>query len=136
MATSKKKLSVEEYLELEKTSEIRHEYVDGHRLEMTGEKRRHNTIVGHLLRVLSPIAEEKGYELVFESIKVQTRVTRFRYPNIAISLWPGEDDYILANPCFIAELTSHNNQDSLMQRLHEYMSLPSLQSYIYSCCRR
>lgn len=49
MAVAEKKLSVEEYLELEKESDIRHEYVDGELLAMAGEKRRHNRLVRRLV---------------------------------------------------------------------------------------
>jgi Uma2 family endonuclease len=135
MAVAAKKLLVEEYLELEKSSEVRHEYVDGHLFEITCEKRVHNAIVGNLLLILSPITDKKGGELVFESVKLQTRATRFRYPNIAISLSPSEDDYSLDNPCFIAEVTSHNSQGSLMSkasRIHELTEFTKLHSY----CRR
>ncbi len=60
MAVAEKKLSVEEYLELEKTSEIRHEYVDGELLAMAGEKRRHNRLGLRLARLLTDIADAKA----------------------------------------------------------------------------
>lgn len=42
----------EEYLELEKTSEIRHEYVDGYIYSMTGGTRQHNKISGNIYAAL------------------------------------------------------------------------------------
>jgi Uma2 family endonuclease len=124
MALPEQKLSVEEYLELEKHSELRHEYVDGELLAMAREKRRHNHLVRQLILLFSDTATQKGCELVAQSVKVQTRATRFRYPSIALSCAPGGDDYILAKPCLIVEVTSHNNGTSLQQRLQEYTSLP------------
>jgi Uma2 family endonuclease len=53
------KIDVETYLELEKSSEVRHEYVDGELLAMAGEKLQHNDIVANILEVLRPIARTK-----------------------------------------------------------------------------
>ena len=50
-------MTVNEYLELEKHSEVRHEYVDGELLAMAGEKKRHNRIAGKIFRLLADIAE-------------------------------------------------------------------------------
>jgi Uma2 family endonuclease len=123
-------LTVEEYLEFEKTSETRHEYVDGQLFELAGEKRRHNKLLGRLLNLLSKATDEKSGEMVFNT-RIQTAEKRFRYPNITVSLIPGDDEYILANPCFIAEISSHNNQESLLERLYEYTKLSSLQTYTF-----
>jgi Uma2 family endonuclease len=51
-ATTPKLLTLEEYLELERTSDSRHEFVDGEMVAMASEKRRHNRIVGAIYRLL------------------------------------------------------------------------------------
>ncbi len=48
VAIEEKIYTVEEYLELEKTSEIRHEFVYGKRIPMSGESKNANEIAGHL----------------------------------------------------------------------------------------
>jgi Uma2 family endonuclease len=63
MEVVEEKLTVEQYLELEKTSETRYEYVDGRRYKLTGEKRRHNKLVGRLVLLLSGMADKKGASL-------------------------------------------------------------------------
>ncbi|MDQ3750124.1 MAG: Uma2 family endonuclease, partial [Acidobacteriota bacterium] len=53
LAQTKPKLyKSEEYLELERDSEIRHEYLDGEIFEMAGGNRRHNGISANLVRLL------------------------------------------------------------------------------------
>jgi Uma2 family endonuclease len=52
-----KTMSVEEYLEFERTAEVRHEYVDGLLLEMPGETYQHNDIVGDIYIALKPLAK-------------------------------------------------------------------------------
>jgi Uma2 family endonuclease len=131
MTVPKKKLSVEEYLELEKHSEVRHEYIDGELLAMAGEKRRHNRVGLRLVRLLSDTADEKGCELVFETVKLRTRTTRYRYPDLVISCHPGEDDYFVENPCFIAEVLSDSTaKTDFTKKLEEYTRLPSLERYV------
>ncbi|MGB3653854.1 MAG: Uma2 family endonuclease [Rivularia sp. (in: cyanobacteria)] len=41
-------LTVEEYFQLEQTSEIRHEYVDGEVFAMAGANEEHNLITGNI----------------------------------------------------------------------------------------
>jgi Uma2 family endonuclease len=131
MAIAEKKLSVEEYLELEKTSEIRHEYVDGEVLAMAGEKRRHNNLVGRLYRLLIDTGNEKGCEIVFETVKLRTRTTRYRYPDLVVSCVPGDDDYFIDNPCFIAEVLSTSTEGTdITKKLEEYTRLPTVERYI------
>jgi Uma2 family endonuclease len=116
---------------LEKKSEIRHEYVDGELLAMAGEKRLHNRLVRRLVRSLSDIADEKGCELVFETVKLRVRSTRYRYPDFAISCNPGEDDYLVENPCFIAEVLSDSTeQTDVTKKLDEYTRLPTVERYV------
>jgi Uma2 family endonuclease len=94
-AILEKKNFVSEYLELEKGSEVRHEYVDGEILAMPGEKRVHNRLARRFVLLLEALADSKNCEVVIETVKIRTRGTRIRYPDIAISCAPGNDEYFL-----------------------------------------
>ena len=123
-------MSVEEYLEFEKTAEARHEFVDGRLLEMPGESYQHNDIVGDIYIALKPIARARGCRIAFESIKTPTRGTRYRYPDIGVSCEPESDNHFLEKPCFIVEVTSDSTTDSDHgPKLEEYTRLPSMQRY-------
>ncbi len=129
-AIFEKKVSLSEYLELEKGSEVRHEFVDGEMLAMAGEKRRHNRIAGRIYARLLETAITRDCEIAFESVKIRTRGTRIRYPDIAVSCAPGTNEYFLENPCFIAEvLSSSTEKTDLTLKLDEYKNLPSLERY-------
>lgn len=124
-------LTVEDYLEFEKNSETRHEYVDGQLIAMAGEKRQHHKIARRVLRLLEAIAEAKNCEIAIEGIKIRTRGTRYRYPDVVISCAPGDDAYYLENPCFILEVISESTKDSdFGVKLDEYKKIPSLTRYL------
>lgn len=126
-----RKISVEEYLELEKQSEVRHEYVDGELLVMAGDKRRNNRIALNFVRALADVADVKGCETAVEGIKVRTRKTRYRYPDFVVSCKPGDDEYFIENPCFIVEVLSPTTADTdHVTELEEYTSLLTLNRYV------
>jgi Uma2 family endonuclease len=131
IATKSKPFTVEEYLTLEKTSKIRHEFVDGMMVALAGETRRHKRIVLNLIRALEGRALERDCELVFDTTKIRTRSTRFRYPDVVVSCAPGDDEYFLENPCLLVEVLSSSTANTdTSEKLDEYLKLPSLQRYV------
>ncbi len=129
-ATVKKTYTVEEYLELEQHSDTRHEYEDGVLIAMAGEKRRHNRIGLNIVAALREVVIERNCEIVFETVKLRARDTRYRYPDVMVSCAPGEDDYFLENPCFVVEvLSSSTKLTDTTKKLDEYLKLPSVTRY-------
>jgi Uma2 family endonuclease len=127
---ARKTMSVEEYLEFEKTAEARHEFVDGRLIQMPGESYQHNDIVGDIYIALKPIAKARGCRIAFESIKTPTRGTRYRYPDISVSCEPEPDNHFLEKPCFIVEVISDSTSDTDHgPKLEEYSKLPFMQCY-------
>jgi Uma2 family endonuclease len=125
-----KRYTVEEYIELERASDVRHEYVDGQILAMAGEQRRHHKIVRNIARVLDEAADARGCEVALEAIKLRTRDTKYRYPDVIVSCAPGDDPYFIENPCFIVEVLSESTANTdHNDKLEEYTRLPSLQRY-------
>lgn len=123
-------VSVEQYLQLERTSAVRHEYVDGAVIEMPGETYLHNDLVGDIYIALKPQAKKLGCQIGIESLKTPTRPTRYRYPDIVVSCSPSPDERLIENPCFIAEVTSESTAEvDHGAKLEEYTRLPSMQTY-------
>ncbi len=125
------KISVTEYLEREKHAEVRHEFVDGVLFAMAGEKRIHNKLARRFVLLLELLAESKKCEVIMETVRVQTRETRYRYPDFAVSCNPGNDPLYLENPCLIVEVLSDGTEHTdFGKKLDEYTRLPSLQRYV------
>ena len=69
------KISVAEYLEREKYSEVRHEFVDGVMIAMAGEKRPHNRLSRRFVLLLEVLAESKKWRqrrLVHERLRYES----------------------------------------------------------------
>jgi Uma2 family endonuclease len=125
-----KRYTVEEYLELERASDVRHEYVDGQILAMAGEKRTHEDIVLNFVSALRSIALAKDCLLYTTNIKLRTKSTKYRYPDVIVSCAPGDDPYFIENPCLIVEVLSESTANTdHNDKLEEYTRLPSLQRY-------
>ena len=84
-------MSVEDYLERERVSDVRHEYVDGVALATADEKRVHNRLARRFVLLLERLADQLGCEVIVETVKVRTRDTRYRYPDFAVSCSAGDD---------------------------------------------
>ena len=122
-------MTVEEYLEFEKTSEVRHEFVDGKLFAMAGDSREHYRIVRNLTRALEDVGS--NCEIAMEALRVRVHENGgYRYPDVVVSCDPGTEKYYLENPCFIAEVlsesTAHTDHNA---KLEEYTRLPSLKRY-------
>ena len=130
-AVLEKRISVEQYLELEKASEERHEYVDGQLRLMAGESIDHEQIILNLVEKLRPIARAKGCRFLTKTIKAKVRGSKYRYPDVMIVCTPRLDKYIEDSPCFLLEVVSPNS-DSVDrgEKLEEYTKLESVQRYV------
>lgn len=129
-ATARKTYTVEEYLELERTSDFRHEYVDGVLIAMAGETLRHDDIVLNIVEALRPIARAKGCRLHATNVRTRVRKTRYRYPDIVVSCEVVTNPRQLEQPCFLLEVLSDSTAETDHNaKLEEYTRLESVQVY-------
>lgn len=127
-------ISVEEYFEMEKHSEIRHEYYDGEVFAMTGTSINYNRIVQNLSGVLRPIFRPRGCEVLLESVKLEA-IKHFYYPYPDLMLTCDADDldaeYIIKKPTLIIEVLSKSSVlNDRVAKLRRYKNIPSLQYYL------
>lgn len=130
----KKYISVEEYFEMEKHSEIRHEYYNGEVFAMAGTSINHNRIVQNLSGVLRPIFRQRGYEVLLESIKLEA-IKHFYYPYPDLMLTCDTQDmdaeYIIKKPTLIVEVLSKSSVlNDRVAKLRRYKNIPLLQYYL------
>lgn len=121
-------LSVERYLELERESLIRHEYVGGQLYAMTGTTKRHNLIVGNILVALREAAKGTSCRVYSENVKVRTPEDVVYYPDVMVACEPDTDDlYVEQEPCLLVEVISPTTESTdRREKLIAYRTIPRL----------
>ncbi len=127
--------SEQEYLDGERHSELRHEYIDGQVYAMTGASRAHGLIVNALAYAMTPAARRKGCQLFTSDMKLRLEIggkTCFYYPDLLLSCDPQDrEPYFSRSPCLIVEVLSESTaRIDRREKLLAYQTLPSLQAYL------
>ena len=136
-AYGKKKLTIEEYLEFEKTSAEKHEYYKGEIFAMSGAKVPPNIISGNLLGVLVQKLKGKSCRPFGSDQRVYIPFnTLFTYPDISIVCGTIEtkdnDDWNLLNPSVIIEVLSPSTKSyDHGDKFQLYRDIASLKEYIF-----
>ena len=128
----KTKISVEDYLEGEKISPVKHEFVDGEVYAMAGASDNHNRIVGELVTMLSTQLRDSKCEPFFGDIKVKVTSNVYYYPDVLISCEENpEDPYFRNRPVLIVEVTSPSTKKiDRREKLLFYQQMPSVLEYV------
>lgn len=127
------KISVEDYLEGEKVSQIRHEYLNGEVYAMSGASIRHNRISRNLLERLINHLKESDCEPFYNEVKVRLKkLNRFYYPDLVVSCGGNEEnEYYLTHPKAIIEVLSPTTAlTDKREKWFAYQEIESLQEYV------
>lgn len=136
IAYGKRKLTIEEYLEFEQTSEEKHEYYKGEIFAMSGSKVPHNTIAMNLSGILVQKLKGKSCRPYNSDQRIYIpQNSLFTYPDISIVCGKAEtkdnDDWNILNPTVIIEVLSKSTRDYDMGgKFALYRDIPSLKEYI------
>lgn len=127
-------ISVEDYLEGERESDIRHEYVDGQIFAMGGASELHNTVAAELHTAInSRLPDHCRAWMADMKVKIEhAGKTYFYYPDIMVACGPNTgNQYIRTNPVLIVEvLSSSTRRNDLNEKLTNYTKVPSLLEYV------
>ncbi|MEJ7848147.1 MAG: Uma2 family endonuclease [Pyrinomonadaceae bacterium] len=128
----KTKTSVEDYLEREKISPDKHEYVEGEIYSMAGTSDNHNRIVTEFLTQLSLHLRDSKCEPFAADIKVQVTKNVYYYPDILVSCEETpENPYFRNQPVLIIEVISPSTEHiDRREKLLFYQQMPSVQEYV------
>ena len=134
--TDTKPMSVEEYIEFEERSEIRHEFIDNQLVPMPGTTRIHNTICLNLAMLLRLLLKKGTFAMFQENVKVQIEHSKdYTYPDIVVTNDPvdleGNDAYFIKHPCVIIEVISKTSRiEDSADKFIRYKNIVTLQNYI------
>jgi Uma2 family endonuclease len=128
----KSQISVEEYLEGEKNSPVKHEYVYGEVYAMAGTTDNHNRIVGEIYTSLNLHLRGSHCEPFVGDIKVRVNPNVYYYPDILVSCEENPEDAHFRNePILIVEVTSDSTREiDRREKRAAYLQMPSVQEYV------
>lgn len=129
----KPKITVKDYLEGEKISEIRHEYLDGDVYAMSGASKRHNRISGNLLENLRNHLKGSDCETFYNEVKLRIKhLNRFYYPDLVVVCGIDEEhDYYLTKPTVIVEVLSPSTAlTDKREKWFAYQEIEGLKEYV------
>jgi Uma2 family endonuclease len=128
--------SPQEYLELEVNSEIRHEYINGLIIAMTGGTPNHNQLALNFSGTLNYLLKRQPYQVFVTDQRLWIPSRKIHtYPDIMVVKNPleyeeGRTD-TLVNPVMIAEVLSKSTKGyDRDEKFAAYRTIPTLQEYI------
>jgi Uma2 family endonuclease len=125
-------LTIEEYLKLEESATIRHEYVGGEVFAMVGATKRHNRIIGNIFGRLWEAARGGDCRVYSESVKLRVADDVIYYPDVMVACGPeGDDPLIEDDPCLVVEVVSPSTETTdRREKLAAYKRMPGLRAYL------
>lgn len=125
-------LSPEEYLEMERDSPVKHEYIAGQVYAMAGTSDVHNIIVGNLYMALRNHLKGSPCRVFMSDVKARlARAEAFYYPDVMVSCEAASSAYYREQPCLVIEvLSSSTAKFDTGDKRRDYQTLDSLQEYV------
>ncbi len=133
-AVVEKLFTVDEYIEFEENSDIRHEFHDGHLYPIEATSAAHNEVKQNVVALIRPVFRKQGCKVFDENIKLQiVENGKYVYPDIMLTCH--EDDkkatYLMKYPSLIVEILSKSTADyDKGSKFDYYQTLPSIQYYL------
>lgn len=125
-------MSVADYLEFERSSPVKHEYVGGRLYAMVGVSRRHSRIAGNIFATLRAAAGGGPCRVHQSDMQVPVPDGPFYYPDVVVACNDEPDDpYLEDAPCLVIEILSPTTElTDRREKLLSYRRIPSLEAYL------
>ena len=129
-------LSPAEYLAVDRAAEVRHEYVDGLMVAMSGGTGRHSLLIGAVSRLLGNELMDRPCAVSVTELRLQVaQGAAFLFPDIMVICGPfqysdGPKDTVL-NPTIIVEVLSGSTERwDRVGKFARYRMVPTLREYV------
>jgi Uma2 family endonuclease len=132
----KPRLSVEEYLALERRAETKSEYLNGETFAMAGASREHNLATTNVISSLHSQLRGRSCEVYTSDMRIRVPATElFTYADVVVACGePQFDDAeldTLLNPVLIVEVLSGSTEDyDRGTKFAHYRTIPSFSEYV------
>lgn len=133
-AVSDKLFTVDEYIEFEENSEIRHEFHEGHLYPIEATSDVHNEVIQNAVALIRPVFRQRGCKIYHENVKVQIfEKGKYVYPDIMLTCDERDKNarFIKRFPSLIIEVLSKSTASyDKTTKFDFYRTLPSVQYYL------
>lgn len=128
--------SIEEYLEIERTSELRHEYISGDIVAMAGATRAHNLITVNVVRRLGNQLEGTPCETYSNDMRVRTTQSDYTYPDVVVVCDEPQFEDVeldtLLNPTVVIEVLSKTSEArDRGEKFSDYRATESVRDIVF-----
>ncbi|MDX1907851.1 MAG: Uma2 family endonuclease [Bacteroidia bacterium] len=130
------RLNVADYLELERSADVRHEYHRGELFAMAGGTRNHSMLGGNIVTEFNLLARRSGCTSFNGDLRIRIEAEDcFLYPEASLVCGPEHysplDPNALVNPVLIAEVLSDSTEAyDRGEKFRLYRTLSSLRDYV------
>lgn len=131
-----RRISVDDYVALDRASEARWEYVNGEALAMAGASPEHNLVAANVAGALRDALRGKPCLAMSEGQKVAApRTGSYHHPDVVVVCgtprYDERDEYAIVNPTMLAEVLSPTTADyDRGGKLIHYRTLESFTDYV------
>jgi Uma2 family endonuclease len=124
-------ISEADYLAVEKTSDVKHEYIDGDVYAMVGTSINHSYIAGNVHAALHQHLKGKPCQPHTSDVKVRVG-TKYFYPDVMVDCSPSDGSgYFIETPTLIVEVLSKSTrQHDKKDKRNAYLQIPTLLEYV------
>jgi len=126
--------TVDEYIQLDETSSIRHEFINGQLYDMSGNSDTHNEMVGNLYFLLRKLLSGSNNKIYFEQVKVKIQgEDYYTYPDVFITNHAVDlqNKYIKQFPVLIIEVLSNSTRKyDTIDKFIQYQKVETLEYYL------
>lgn len=125
----------EDYLRIEESSQVRHEYLSGEVYAMAGGSPEHGALALRVARILGDGL--RGCTPLSSDVRIHVSASGLTtYPDVSFTCGPAErtliDRLAITNPSVIVEVTSPSTEAyDRGEKLNHYKRIPSLQAVVF-----
>lgn len=129
------RLSVDDYLSGERSSEVRHEYIGGNVYSMAGASEEHNVVTGNLFIATASHLRGRPCRAFMTDMKVRLEIAGddlFYYPDLMVACDPRDTDrYFKRYPSVLIEVLSPDTERTdRREKFLSYQRIETLETYI------
>jgi len=126
-----KKLTVEDYLKLERHNTGNHEFIDGKIIPMANSSRTHSLLVTNATIAIGSRLRGQSCEVYAGNMRVQLNSSRFSYPSVVIingkPIFSNAESDTLLNPTVVVEIFSPESRSiEKNEKLESYLEMESV----------